>query len=160
MRTEYCQPHLIPSVWCPKEVSSAGSAFSWCAGGCPDHCCSRLLSEQGVLVCLGGQYWGQGAWRWHSRASGGCTHTDCRLFIAITFGPSANCWELAGVMRGEAGSFGLSGFLNRGIKREKEGWSRGHGACWLLGTEWFPAASVQHKGEWASSQGGSFYEPC
>lgn len=35
-------------------------------------------------------------------------------------------------------------------KDRKRGWSRGHGACWSWGTERLPAASVQHKGEWAS----------
>lgn len=37
LHAEYCQPFIMPSVWCPQELrrTSAGSASSWCTGGCP-----------------------------------------------------------------------------------------------------------------------------
>lgn len=41
-------------------------------------------------------------------------HTDCRLFTTITFGPSANCWELAGVMWGETVSLDWAGLWTAG----------------------------------------------
>lgn len=66
--TDYCQPHLIPSVWCPKGLcwTSAGPASSWCPVGCPGYWSSLICSPNKDLYC---------AWINHieDKAPGSCT---------------------------------------------------------------------------------------
>lgn len=101
----------------------------------------------------------QGVWLWHSQANGDSGHTGSRPFIAIMCGPSANCWELAGVRRGEAGGLDWGGFMNWGMEGGREGCGRGQGDGRSLGTEQLAAASAQHRDEWASRNREYFHQP-
>lgn len=134
---EHCQPHSLTSpITGPEWLhrTSAGSAFSWCAGGRTGHrlSLSGLLCEQRLLLCLDGQHWEQqGVWLWHSQANGNSGHTCSCPFIEIMFGPSANCWELAGVRRGEDGGLD-SGDLWTKDRGRKRGMWQGSGRWWLI----------------------------
>lgn len=81
--------------------------------------------------------------QWNQCWLGG--HTDCRLFTAITFGSFpliAESWP--------------ERFMNRRIKRERRGWSRGHGARWSLGGRAAPSClcSEPEAGMSRQKQGG------
>lgn len=69
-------------------------------------------------------------------------HTCSRPFITIIFGPSPNCWELAGVRRGEAGGFGPRGFIERRDGGRKRGTRQGQGDGRSLGIEQLPISQL------------------
>lgn len=124
--------------------TSAWSASSRCTGRCPGHCLCHLLSEQGPLLCPDEQYWGQGVWLRHGGPHRLWFFLPQLHLVPLLIAESwvERCEERLWVWTERV--------YELRDKDRKRGWSRGHGACWSWGTERLPAASVQHKGEWAS----------